>query len=198
MKMSASKQLWLLAGGNGAGKSTFYRTQLEPLGLPFVNADVLARQLFPEEPERHSYEAARMVDTIRSQLLLEGRTFCYETVFSHPSKIDFVAQAKTLGYEVILVVIHLEQTALNNARISQRVQEGGHFVPENKVNERIPRTLQNIKLALPLCDRVYLLDNSRSDDPFRQIAELCQGVVKAKALPLPHWARNLLADYKTS
>ena len=193
--MNEEKQLWLLAGGNGSGKSTFYRTQLQPHGLPFVNADILAKELFPEQPEQHSYEAARLAEQIRLQLIREGRTFCFETVFSHPSKIDFVAQAKTFGYEVVLVFIHLDNTVLNNARVFQRVEEGGHSVPENKVSERIPRTLKNIKQVLPLCDRVYLLDNSRSDNPFKQIAVLGGGVVTAKDFPLPQWAMSLLMDY---
>lgn len=193
--MSSKKQLWLLAGGNGTGKSTFYRTQLQPHGIPFVNADILAKELFPEQPEHHSYEAARLAEQIRLQLLREGRTFCFETVFSHPSKIDFVAQAKALGYEIVLVFIHLDHVALNNARVSQRVEEGGHNVPEEKVNERIPRSLQNIRQALPLCDRAYLLDNSRSDNPFRQIVELRGGQIIVKQQPLPPWAEEAMADY---
>tara|TARA_R110001592_G_scaffold59660_3_gene181059 strand:+ start:22768 stop:23358 length:591 start_codon:yes stop_codon:yes gene_type:complete len=189
------KQLWLLAGGKGSGKSTFYRIQLQPQGMPFVNADILAKELFPEQQEQRSYEAARLAEQIRLQLIRERRTFCFETVFSHPSKIDFVAQAKTFGYEVVLVFIHLDNTVLNNARVSQRVEEGGHSVPENKVSERIPRTLKNIRQVLPLCDSVYLLDNSRSDNPFKQIAVLGDGVVTAKQSPLPQWAKDLLVDY---
>ena len=189
------RQLWLLAGGNGSGKSTFYRTQLQTLGMPFVNADVLARELYPDQPEQHSYEAARLAEQIRFQLLREGRTFCYETVFSHPSKIDFVAQAKALGYEIVLVFIHLDSPELNNARVSQRVEQGGHWVPEDKVNERIPRTLHNIKQALPLCDDVYLLDNSRADAPFRSVAALRGGRLVLKQQPVPQWAREILTDY---
>lgn len=60
--MTNAKQLWLLVGGNGAGKSTFYRLYLEPLGLPFVNADILARIVYPEAPEAHSYEAAKLAE----------------------------------------------------------------------------------------------------------------------------------------
>ena len=193
--MSKAKQLWLLAGGNGAGKSTFYRTQLESHGIAFVNADILARQLYPQNPEMHSYEAARIAEEIRVRLLLEGRTFCFETVFSHPSKIDFIAQAKTFGYEVILVFIHLESITLNLARVQQRVKEGGHFVPEAKVSEQVPRTLQNIRRTLPLCDRVYLLDNSRLDDPFRKVAELRDGNLLAIQQALPSWAEELLQVY---
>ena len=193
--MSKAKQLWLLAGGNGAGKTTFYRTQLQPLGMPFVNADVLAKELFPEEMEQRSYEAAKIAEQIRLQLLKDGRTFCFETVFSHPSKIDFAAQAKALGYEVILVFVHLENTDLNNARVSQRVEEGGHFVPSNKVSERVPRTLKHIKLALALCDRAYILDNSRFENPFSHVAELRGRELVVKRQPLPDWAATLLEDY---
>ena len=87
------KQLWLLVGGNGAGKSTFYRTQLKPLGMPFVNADDIARDVFSQSPEVHSYEAAKIAENLRNSLLEQGKNFCFETVFSHPSKIDFVAKA---------------------------------------------------------------------------------------------------------
>ncbi len=189
------KQLWLLAGGNGAGKSTFYHTQLARRGIPFVNADILAKHLYPLAPEAHSYDAAMIAAQLRSQLLSEGRSFCFETVFSHPSKIDFVAQAKTLGYEIILVFIHLGSVSLNQARISQRVSEGGHSVPDEKVRKRIPRLLKLIKQTLPLCDQVYLLDNSRADNPFKQVAMIRNGKTELMQDTMPEWARELLADY---
>lgn len=193
--MKKDKQLWLIAGGNGAGKSSFYTTRLESLGLPFVNADILAKQLYPEQAEQYSYEAAKIAESMRMQLLQQGRTFCFETVFSHPSKIDFIAQAKSMGYEIVLVFVHLESISLNQARVSQRVSEGGHSVPAEKVSSRIPRTLHNIKQALPLCDRCYLLDNSRLDDPFRQIAEIHDGQLALKVTSIPEWAKSLLIDY---
>ena len=193
--MKPKKQLWLLAGGNGSGKSTFYRTQLAPRGIPFVNADILAKELYPQAPELHSYDAAMLATEMRLQLLREGRSFCFETVFSHPSKIDFVAQAKTMGYEIILVFIHLDIVPLNQARIAQRVSEGGHHVPDEKVIGRIPRTLKLIKQTLPLCDQTYILDNSRADNPFQQIAVIHDGHLELKGLPMPEWCRELLADY---
>lgn len=192
--MSTSKQLWVLAGGNGAGKSTFYRTQLAPLGLPFINADILAKELYPEAPEEHSYDAAILASEIGSQLLHDGRSFCFETVFSHPSKIDFVAQAKTLGYEIILVFIHLDTIFLNQARVAQRKSEGGHNVPDDKVASRIPRLLQNIKETLPLCDQVRILNNSRIDIPFQQVVVIKNGQIIQQQTPLPVWTKNLLEN----
>lgn len=193
--MSTKKQLWLLAGGNGAGKSTFYRTRLAPKGMPFVNADIVAKLLYPHAPESHSYDAAILAGQMRSQLLREGRSFCFETVFSHPSKIDFVAKAKTLGYEIILVFIHLSDASLNQARIAQRVSEGGHYVPDEKVISRIPRVLKLIKQTLPLCDQVYILDNSRADNPFQQVAVIRNGQINFLQHAAPDWAQELLADY---
>jgi len=189
------KQLWLLAGGNGAGKSTFYKTRLKPLGMAFINADVLAKQLFPNETEERSYEAAKIAESLRLELLTEGRSFCFETVFSHPSKIDFIAKAKAMGYETILVFVHLENAALNQARVSQRVSEGGHHVPAKKVINRIPKVMQNIKQALPLFDFSYVLDNSRLDNPFHQVAVIKNGQICFITNPIPAWTSALLSDY---
>lgn len=192
--MNKKKQLWLLAGGNGAGKSTFYRTRLAPSGLSFLNADILAKLLYPQAPEAHSYRAAKLAEHLRLQLLQQGRSFCFETVFSHPSKIDFVAHAKALGYEIVLVFIHLCDPALNQARIAQRVSEGGHHVPDDKVISRIPRTLKLIKKTLPLCDHVYILDNSRADNPFQQLTVIRDGQIVFRYDVTPDWCSELLAD----
>jgi len=180
-------QLWVLAGGNGAGKSTFYREFLAPQGIPFVNADVLAKAAFPDDPESNSYEAAAAATQLREQLVQEGRNFCFETVFSHTSKIDFLGTAKARGYQIILVYIHLESSGLNLARVAQRVGEGGHNVPEEKVTSRIPRTMANVKAALPLCDRCRFYDNSQADHPMAFVGEYRDGQFSFTDELPPHW-----------
>jgi len=185
-------QLWLLAGGSGAGKTTFYEQTLAKHGIVFVNADVIARTLYPENPEVFSYQAAREAQSIRSRYLQERRTFCFETVFSHPSKIDFVAQAKSTNYEIILVFIHLAFVELNCARVAQRVSSGGHGVAQNKIEERIPRLLKNIRTAIPLCDEVRLLDNSSAEVPYSRVATLLDGFWRKHLEPLPDWAEYLV------
>lgn len=188
-----SRQLWLLAGGNGAGKSTFYARFLQPEGIAFVNADLLARTIAPERPEVVSYDAARLAEQIRERLLEAGRAFCFETVFSHLSKVDFLARAKAARYRVILVYIHLQTPALHVARVAQRVAEGGHGVPEEKVRTRLPRTLANVRRAVPLCDETHLLDNSSADDPFRRVASVVDDRALLHLEPLPGWAAQLLS-----
>lgn len=186
------KQLWMLVGGNGAGKSTFYRLVLQPLGMPFINADQIAREVFPDDPEGHSYQAAKIAESMRLQQLQDGNTFCFETVFSHPSKIDFIARAKALGYQIVLVLIHVESVALNKARVSQRVEEGGHAVPEDKIESRVPRTLENVRAALPLCDEVRVLDNSNLRTPYVPVLTIKSGIVVPQKEVLPVWAEELL------
>ncbi len=185
-------QLWVLAGGNGAGKTTFYAQFLEPQGVVFVNADRIAHQLYSDNSVDLSYAAAKIAARIRDQLLRDKQSFCFETVFSHPSKIDFIAKAKAAGYEIVLVFIHLDHVALNKARVLQRISEGGHDVPKSKITSRIPRTLGHIKSALPLCDRVELIDNSSYVNPMQRVATLRNGHTTLHVDPLPDWAAKLI------
>ena len=190
--MSGEKQLWVLAGGNGAGKSTFYHQYLSKYGIKFVNADLIARTMDTDHPERLSYEAATLATEIRENMIAQGESFCFETVFSHESKIDFIAVAKTHGYTVILVYIHLNDPSLNEARVYQRTLEGGHNVPAEKIRSRIPRTMKNIMTALPLVDEAWILDNSSGQNRFQQIAILKSGCCEKKVNPLPAWVMDLL------
>ena len=182
------KQLWLLVGGNGAGKTTFYERFLRPKGLPFINADLIAKEVFPEDPETNSLKAAKLAEIIRMEKIREGVSFCFETVFSHPSKIDFIATAITFGYRTHLIWIHVDHRNLNVARVAQRVHEGGHNVPIEKIHSRIPRTIANIKTALPLCNEVWVFNNSRLGNPFEKVLLIKEGKIIFKAEDLPEWA----------
>ncbi len=183
----------MLVGGNGAGKSTFYEQFLKPKGMPFINADIIAREMFPADPETNSLKAARIAEQLRLHQLREGNSFCFETVFSHTSKVDFIANAKAIGYKIILVFIHVESSELNVARVAQRVEDGGHSVPLDKILTRIPRTIDNVKAAIPLCDEVHILDNSRLDNPFDRIISIVDGQVSVLLKDnLPFWAQEFV------
>ena len=158
-----------------------------------MNADVLARIVFAEIPEAHSYETAELAERQRHQLLEQGLHFCFETVYSHPSKIDFIARAKALGYQVIMVLIHLESTGLNQARIAGRISEGGHRVPADKVISRIPRLLDQVRASIPLVDVLRAYDNSSADDPFAPVVTITNGCLRLDRDPLPAWAAALLS-----
>lgn len=194
--MSGIKQLWLLTGGNGAGKTTFYNLFLARHGIRFVNADLIARELDVAGGPDVSYQAAAIATKIREELIAKGQSFCFETVFSHESKIDFIGQAKARGYSIILIYIHLSSPMLNEARVQQRVSTGGHDVPAEKIHSRIPRTMQNIATAITLVDEARFLDNSLHADPFRQVVVIKGGQYTQLVSPLPLWATKLVEGDK--
>ncbi len=190
--MTDTKQLWVLAGGNGAGKTTFYTHYLAKHGIKFVNADLIAKTIDPDHPEDLSYEAATLAADMRKDLIAKGVSFCFETVFSHESKIDFIATAKAYGYKVILVYIHLLDPSLNEARVYQRTLEGGHAVPAEKIHSRIPRTMENVKTALALVDEAWMLDNSYEKNRFFPVVIMKSGQYEKKTDPLPQWVKCFL------
>lgn len=190
-----SNQLWMLTGGNGAGKSTFHWTRLLPLGLQMLSVDETARRISPLNPNAAISDAQQWVDKERSLLLERSESFCYETVFSHPSRIDFVAEAKAQGYDITLIYIHLETSELNQARVKQRVSEGGHDVPPEKIISRIPRTMKHVATALALANSARILDNSSYEDPFKTIAVIVNGQITSHVHPLPGWAAAMLTSF---
>ena len=192
MTVTTQPELWLLVGGNGAGKTTFYERFLARRRIPLVNADNIARSVWPDAPEKHSYEAALIAERERLRLLEERQTFCFETVFSHPSKVDFVGAAKAAGFRIRLFYFHLELASLNKARVASRVTSGGHNVPEAKIESRIPRTLENLRQCIGLADELHLIDNSSLDQPYLRVAVWENGQWRSVQECLPHWAAALI------
>jgi predicted ABC-type ATPase len=163
--------LVVLAGSNGAGKTTFYELYLERLGLPFVNADRIAQVLDPSHPGQFARQAASVADDARRDLVKRRLSFCMETVFSDPvgDKVRFLKDAQAAGYTVIGVFIRLSDPALSIARVVQRVARGGHDVRDDKLESRFARTALNIQAALKFVDVGLVIDNSSAEDPYRLV-----------------------------
>lgn len=161
--------LHLLAGPNGAGKSTFHERILGPAtGLDFVNADVIAADRWPGDETRHAYDASAIAQSERTRRLASRQSFVTETVFSHPSKIDLVRDARRSGHLVILhVIVISEEHAVR--RVQYRVRNGGHFVPEDKIRERYVRLWAMVRTAVDLADEAIVYDNSGTTDPYRKV-----------------------------
>ncbi len=87
--------------------------------------------------------------------------FVAETVFSHPSKIELIKEARKHGFRVFLYHLHVRTSELAVKRVETRVLQGGHDVPPRKTAERFPRTLKHVREAVALVDRCYVYDNSR-------------------------------------
>jgi predicted ABC-type ATPase len=195
---------YLLAGPNGAGKSSLYKAAcaegLIPADAEFVNADLHERDHLQgiRDPQKRSEAARNWADSRRAQLLKSGASFVSETVFSHPSKIELIANAQSLGYRVVLLVVCVDDPKILLARVRQRVSEGGHDVPAQRILDRYPRTLQNLKQAVKLADLSMLFHNpniGRGKPAVPQRVAVCRkGVVKQRADALPEWVNRVLGD----
>ena len=173
-----------VAGPNGAGKTTFHEAHLAPVGLRFVNADELAREL-----SLTPYDAAEVATTVRDALLAQRESFVFETVFSDPvgDKVQFLQRAREAGYTVVLCFIGLGSAALSDERVAMRVLQGGHDVPTDKLQARFTRSLENLRRAIRALPHVLVYDNSDLAHPLRKVAEFEGGKAVELASPLPRW-----------
>jgi predicted ABC-type ATPase len=178
-----------LTGPNGAGKTTFYHAHLRPAGLRFVNADVLAKELQIEP-----YAATRVADTIRRELVKQRESFVFETVFSDPAgeKLAFLKSAAEAGYNTILCFIGAAGPEVSEQRVAMRVSQGGHDVPAEKLVQRFPRVLANLKAAIRELPNVWVFDNNDLRSPYRLVAIFESGRLLKLERPIPRWLKPLL------
>lgn len=191
----------LLAGPNGAGKTTLYRAAvaegLIPADIEFVNADLFEAAELTEvvDPKVRSEQARLWADRRRATLLAAGRSFVSETVFSHPSKLQLMADAQAAGFRTVLLVVCVEDAQQLVRRVAQRVREGGHSVPPDRLLARYPRTLAHLKDAVRLADLALLYDTSGAGiQPPRLVARCRRGLPPVVPGKLPTWAAGVLAD----
>ena len=162
---TAQPIFFLLAGPNGAGKSTFRRSYLEPTSLPCVDPDAVARTKYGRDPKTKAEAiaaTAEATEIVRAKLK-EGISVGLETVLSDTKglKIGLLTEARQLGYRAGIIFIGLDDPQLSIARVKDRVDVGGHDVPDEFIVQRFPRSYRNLRNAIPLSDFVLFVDNSR-------------------------------------
>lgn len=179
----------MIAGPNGSGKTTLTNF-LRGKGLDFgryINADDIAATLTGGYGARVR-EAQAMADAQRQACLEAGLSFSFETVMSHPSKIELLQRARSAGFTVGVFFIATESAELNVARVEQRVLLGGHDVPERNIRERYIRTLALLPQAMAVADTAALYDNSTELRLFYRRV----GAAVEIAPPIPEWAQAAL------
>ncbi|RYU96646.1 zeta toxin family protein [Emticicia agri] len=155
-------QLYIIAGCNGAGKTTASYTILpEMLNCrEFVNADNIAAGLSPFNPESVAIEAGRIMLQRIHTLMAENLTFAFETTLATKSYVSLVKQAKAEGYEVTLAFFWLPSPKVVQKRVLKRVRNGGHNIPAETIKRRYFRGIQNLfKLYLLIVDNGLIVNN---------------------------------------
>lgn len=157
----------VVAGSNGAGKSTFFHAHLAGAGLRFVNADDLAAEM-----GIGAYEAADLAAALRASLIEQGESFVFETVLSDPAgaKVAELANASRRGLHVVMLFIRIDSPTTSKQRVAMRAMQGGHDVPDAKLEARFARTLANLERAIASLPVVVIFDNTDLARPFRLTA----------------------------
>ena len=159
----------VFAGPNGCGKSTLFHTNRDIFDIPRINVDEIVRENGGDWRNLESFNQ--------------------ETTLCGSSALRNIQQAHNLGYEVELYFVCVENVELAKARIRKRVAAGGHGIPDADVERRYTESLQKLKDAIPLCQKVELYDNT---EKFRKIATLKNGRVSYLADDIPEWAKTLV------
>ena len=131
------------------------------------------------------YFVSFIADYLRNELLLNGEKFSCETVMSHSSKIDFMKKAKDAGYKVYLYFVALRNPELNVLRVQNRVAEGGHDVPKEKIIKRYYESLEQLYVAMKVVDSAFIFDNSVGQH--KMIAQLIDKKLTIMVDYYPKW-----------
>lgn len=182
------RKLYIIAGCNGAGKTTASFTVLpEMLGCKeFVNADEIAKGLSPFNPESVAIEAGRLMLRRMNDLLAEGADFAFETTLATRSYVKFIERAHAKGYYVTLLFFWLPTPELAIERVATRVREGGHNIEPEVIRRRYASGIRNlISLYTPICDYWTIYNNS-SVDGIRKVAWGINKEIKQVVEPLSY------------
>jgi predicted ABC-type ATPase len=167
--MSKIKNLYIIAGCNGAGKTTASYNILPQIldCKEFVNADEIAKGLSPFQPEKVALQAGKILLNRIEELMGQGTDFAFETTLSTKTYQQTILKAQERGYFVSLLFFWLNNVQLAKQRVAFRVQEGGHYIPDEVIERRYQRGLKNLfELYLPICNNVMLFDNSDENPIF--------------------------------
>lgn len=192
-------ELIVIAGPNGSGKTTVTQQFLHhewSEGIVYINPDQVAKDMFGDwNSQKAILDAANYCAEWRERCLREKVSFVFETVFSAEDKIDFILRAKKAGFFIRLFFISTAHPSINASRITNRVLEGGHSVPIEKIITRYYKSILNCETIADKVDRLYLYDNSIDGQMAQPLFRLSNGVLgKMYVDKVPEWACHILPE----
>ncbi|WP_283709650.1 zeta toxin family protein [Pseudoalteromonas prydzensis] len=165
-------RLKLIAGPNGSGKTTLTDELRQKYDVPlgqYTNPDEIEKSLLIDDPIKRSQQAQLISKDLRQSWLEKKISHSYESVMSHHSHLDYIAQANELGFQSYLYYVCINDPEINLGRVDERVISGGHPVPPDKILSRYQRSLEQLYDMTKLCHRAYFFDNSNQLTPFAEV-----------------------------
>ncbi len=188
--------LIVIAGPNGSGKTSTTRLVIKHEWAEqcvYINPDEIAQSKFGDWNDVNAVrQAVEYCEEWREQLLREHKDFIFETVLSSDGKVDFLRQAKEEGYFIRMFFICTESPTINAARIANRVMEGGHDVPIQKIISRYEKAIINAIKVAGFADRAYFYDNSIDNQTAKLLFRTVDGnLAKQYVEALPQWTETI-------
>jgi predicted ABC-type ATPase len=196
--------LWLVAGANGVGKTTYARDHIQSYSgtKSFVNLDEIARGLSPFDPEAERVRAARIslnyLNSVLGSLKPESdnldfrKSISLETTLAGLTHLRTIDRAKANGWRVNLLYFVVQSPELALARIARRVSEGGHDIPEADARRRFKRSLQNFGLYAAKCDLWRVFDNNARPKVIAEGHGPCRSFLNLEKATLPEGLNAVL------
>ena len=204
--MSAEPVLYVLAGVNGAGKSSIGESEFRSQGSPVFNPDTIAQQIRLLHPDisltlanAHAWQIGK---SLLEQAIAGGHDYRFETTLGGRTIAQLLEKAARSGHRLRIWFCGLASPELHLRRVQSRVALGGHDIPKDKIRERWNRSRENLVRLLPLIDHLRVYDNSADADPAEGLKpqpvlllEMKSGKITAPAdlSGAPDWAKPVIA-----
>ncbi len=189
----------VVAGPNGSGKTSLTQDLrlhqwITGEGCIYVNPDDIAQEVYGDwNSKEATINAANEADRIREQCLEKRNSLVFETVMSAKNKVDFLRRAKDAGYFIRLFFVSTDSPTINAARVAQRVTEGGHTVPIEKIISRYSKSIVNCAVVSRFVNRTYVYDNSVDGQQATRLFRTVEGKVhKVYQENINLWAKIVL------
>jgi predicted ABC-type ATPase len=197
--------IYVLAGTNGAGKSSIGGAMFRQSGTDYFNPDEAAQRILSANPaitqEKANGAAWNEGKRLLERAIEERCTFAIETTLGGHTLAALLEKAILKGIEVRVWYVGLYSPELHMARVRARVQKGGHDIPEAKIRERYARSVWNLIQLLPKLTEAFVYDNSEEADPHSGRAPNPKLILHARSgktvatcdlKKAPQWAKPIL------
>lgn len=191
--MSVENQavMYVFAGNNGSGKSTFRNLIAEKQGIQTnIDPDSLAKKYKENKEIRAGKEAIRLI----KELIVEKKDFSMETTLSGQLPIRQMRSAKENGFKVIIYYMGVEKISINLNRIHQRVEQGGHDIPQEDVLRRESRSFNNLLKTVSIVDEIYLVDNTYMQAAIVAGIHKVDYTIYSSEHNMPRWIQRILKE----